>query len=292
MVLAIVLLLTIAASTGVADQTLDLTPEAWLFLPSVRLDPTPTPYACPSTSDNQVVRGTAFQYDRDDPVRPAVDHADKNLALRGYVPNTDPRLLRQLVDYGSDDPRQPPQFATLFTPYRVPSLTSFYQAHDWYWAPSPEIGARGTPITQPQVTALGLNTTPGETLRVPVSGYEIGIDVEVLVLFADSDTVALRYTRDDSSGAPGYTVHVDQICTDPNLLALYNELDRADGPRYVYPNPSYDLPVLAAGQPLGTARDTKIVVAIVDTGAFQDPRSCNEWWQIRPGYSLGCPSHE
>jgi subtilisin family serine protease len=29
---------------------------------------------------------------------------------------------------------------------------------------------------------------------------------------------------------------------------------------------------------------TETVVAVVDTGAFQDPRSLNEWWRIRPGY--------
>jgi len=112
------------------------------------------------------------------------------------------------------------------------------------------------------------------------------------VLFADADTVALRYTREDSSGSPGYTLHIDGICTDPALLALYNTLDAPDGPRYQYPNPSYDLPNLYAGQPFGTARQAEIVVAISDTGAFMDTRSCNEWWQIRPGYAGACPSHE
>jgi hypothetical protein len=116
-----------------------------------------------------------------------------------------------------------------------------------------------------------------------------------LLIFADEDTVALRYTREDSSGAAGYTVHLDRICTDPNLLQLYAALDDPAGPRYVYKPPeqrpySYDLPILAAGQPIGTARDTAIRVAIVDTGVFQDPRSCNEWWQIRPGYGLCGPA--
>jgi hypothetical protein len=26
-------------------------------------------------------------------------------------------------------------------------------------------------------------------------------------------------------------------------------------------------------------------VAITDTGSFSDPRSLNEWWQVRPGLS-------
>jgi hypothetical protein len=117
----------------------------------------------------------------------------------------------------------------------------------------------------------------------------------VIVLFADEDTVALRYTREDSAAPSGYTVHVDNICTDPNLLTLYNSLDDPGGARYTYVPPEgrpygYDLPALPAGHPLGTARSGETVVAIVDTGAFMDTRSCNEWWQIRPGYTGPCPS--
>jgi hypothetical protein len=134
-----------------------------------------------------------------------------------------------------------------------------------------------------------MQTTPGEILHTPTSGYNIGGGMEVIVLFADEDTVALKYARQDSAGAPGYTVHVDNICTDPNLLALYDQLDDPNGPRYIFPNTSYDLPTLYEGQPLGTARGTEIVVAIVDTGTFMDTRSCNEWWQIRPGYTGTCP---
>lgn len=251
-------------------------------------------YRCPDASSNQYARGLAYQYDLDNPVRPAYLHADKNLALRGYVANGDPGLKRELVNYGTDDPTRPPQLATLFQPYRVPALTSFYQVYDWLWQPSPNPGTRGNPLTTPYpVTALGLQTTPGEALHVPISDYDIGQGMEVLVLFADSDTIALRYTREDSSGAQGYTVHIDNICTDPNLLNLYNQLDAPDGPRYIYVGRyqhSYDLVVLPAGQPFGTAKGTEIVVAVVDTGNFMDPRSCNEWWQIRPGYQGTCPS--
>ena len=48
--------------------------------------------------------------------------------------------------------------------------------------------------------------------------------MEVLVIFADEDSIALRYTREDSSASAGYTVHIDNICTDPNLLALYDRM--------------------------------------------------------------------
>ena len=191
----------------------------------------------------------------------------------------------------------PPQFATLFQPARVPPLSGFYRVHDWNWSPSPEPGTPGAPLTTWPVTALGLQVTPGEALHVPASAYDIGQGYEVIVLYADERRVALRYVREDSAGAQGYTVHLDGLCTDPNLLALYTGLDAAAGPRYVYRPPnqrpySYLLPVLPAGKPLGVARGSEVVVAIVDTGNFMDPRSCNEWWQIRPGYEGACPPHE
>ncbi len=298
--LAAVVLLVLSAhvASGAPTQPLDLTPTVFVYVPLALVAPTPvpspTPYTCPLTSTNVYTSGFAVQYDLDDPVRPAWNHADKNLALRGYTLYTG-TLKRELVNYGSDDPTQPPQFATLFTPYRVPTLTEFYRVGSWIWAPSPNPGTRGAPITSPKITALGLATTPGEPLHVPTSGYDIGWGMEVIVIFADEDSLALRYTREDSSGANGYTVHIDGICTDPSLLALYNQLDDPNGPRYQFHYRGYccyDLPNLAAGQVLGTARSDQIVVAIVDTGTFWDPRSCNEWWQIRPGYSGTCPPHD
>lgn len=296
---AVLLALPAASDAGVAPdsgcgavlaRSSEITPTAWVYLPLV------SRWSCPITSTNQYVEGTAYQYDNDNPVRPAYNHADKNLALRSYRLNTDTRITRGLVDYGTGDPKVP-QFATLFKPARVPPLVNFYRVHHWTWAPSPDPGTRADPITSPPVTALGLQTTPGETLYVPESGYDIGGGMEVIVLFADADSLALRYTRDDSSAPPGYTLHLDNICTDPNLLALYNTLDDPNGHRYTYVPPqnrpySYSLPSLYAGQPLGIARGGEVVIAITDTGAFQDPRSCNEWWLTRPGYSGACPPHE
>lgn len=263
--------------------------NSFLYLPLAYAAPT-----CPTSSTQTYIQGPAFQFDLDNPVRPAWNHADKNLELRSYAPNTDPNLPRELIDYGSNDPTQPPQFATLFNPNKVPALIGFYRVHHWQWAASPNPGTRGGPITSPPVTAMGLATTPGETIRVPTSGYDIGAGMEVIVIFADEDSVTLRYAREDSAASGGYTVHIDNICTDTNLLATYNTLDAANGPRYVYVPPvnrpyAYDLPQLPAGKTVGTARGSQIVVAIVDSGAFMDPRSCNEWWQIRPGYPGSCP---
>ena len=252
------------------------------------------PVGCPTSSSNSYSGGTAFQYDLDNPVRPAVLHADKNLDLRSYTVNTSSSFRRELVDYGSDDPTQPPQLATAFSPTRVPQFANFYRVNNWNWAPSPDPGTQGAPITNWPVTAIGFAVPAGEVIRVPSSGYSIGGGMEVIVLYADENSVTLRYAREDSAGAPGYTVHIDGFCTDPNLLALYNQLDAANGPRYQYVPPanrpySYDLPNLPAGKPVGVAGQGELVLALVDSGGFMDTRSCNEWWQIRPGYGGSCP---
>jgi hypothetical protein len=283
-----------SAATALEGPTLTALQEYdhFVYVPLARLAPSPK-FICPTLSTNQYSAGTAIQFELDDPVRPAWNHADKNIALRSYAPNTDTDFQRGLVDYGSGDPTQPPQLATLFDPPRVPGFYTFYRVNDWLWAPSPEPGTRGDPITQGPVTALGMVTVPGEPIHVPESGYTIGGGLEAVVLFADADTVALKYAREDSAGSPGYTVHVDGICTDPNLLALYNRLDDPSGPRYKFVplamRPyTYELIALYPGQPVGVARDSETVVAIVDTGWFMDTRSCDDWWQIRPGYGV-CP---
>lgn len=246
------------------------------------------PNGCATSSTHSYGSGFVFQYDNDNPVRPAYNHADKNIELRGYVVNSDPDLRRELVDYGSDDPTQPPQLATLFSPYQVPAFAEFYRVRSWNWAPSPNPGTQGVPITSYPATAVSFDLPPGKPLHTPISGYDIGGGMEVMVLFADEDTVTLHYTREDTA-ALGYTIHIDKICTNPNLLSLYNSLDNPNGPRYDYPSPGYNLPNLPGGKVFGTTSGQDMVVAIVDSGVFLDPRSCNDWWQIRPGYPGSCP---
>lgn len=266
-----------------AEPQAELIPRA--YLPVVV---SPPEFACATSSTNQYSNGSAFQYDTDNPVRPAYNHADKNIELRGYVANTDPTLKRELIDYGSGDSTQPPQFATLFSPVQVPPFAEFYQVHQWDWAPSLEPGTRAAPIDDYPTTAVSFSLSPGTNLHTPTSGYDIGAGMEAIILFADEDTVTLHFTREDSA-AKGYTLHIDHICTDPNLLNLYNTLDAPDGPRYDYPSSGYNLPTLPAGQSFGTTSLQDMVIAITDTGAFQDPRSCKEWWQIRPDYTGTCP---
>ena len=88
-----------AARTGITPTP---TPAARVYLPLLfKQAKPPPPYVCPTNSANGYDSGEARQHDGDDPVRPAVAHADKNLALRGYVSNADAGLRRELVNYGT-----------------------------------------------------------------------------------------------------------------------------------------------------------------------------------------------
>src|SRR5436305_1043959 len=98
-------------------------PAEAAFAPTATKPPTPTkaptlaPYQCPIMSMNRYVKGGVEQWDPDNPPRKAAEHADKNLALRGYQPTND---LHDFVTYGPTDPNTPPQFATIFVPDRMP----------------------------------------------------------------------------------------------------------------------------------------------------------------------------
>lgn len=196
--------------------------------------------------------------------RPAEGHPDLNLAVRGYAP-TDAFL--GLVDYGgAHDPRAP-QLPGLFSDNRTARFSAAYQVYQWDW----DCGCRGGLIADPEVTLAGLATMPGETVHVPGSGYAIGSGFEVLVLYADANRITLKYTRDDNV-VHGYTLHVEDVCVDPDLLALYQALDGAGRQR---------LPALRAGRAFGRAPGAEIGVAIRDSGRFLDPRSRQDWWQGR-----------
>jgi hypothetical protein len=199
--------------------------------------------------------------------RPAETHADLNLALRGYT-NTVAYL--GLVDL--DIPTDPgaPQLPGLFTDKRTPAFRAAYQVFDWDW----KCNCRAAAIANPPVTLAGLVTTRGETIRVPTSGYAIGKLPDgymVMVLYASTNRITLKYTREDNV-ILGYTLHLENICVEPNLLALYRASNASGRAR---------LPALYADQGIGTARGDELGVAIRDTGSFMDPRSRKDWWQGR-----------
>jgi hypothetical protein len=117
------LLLVVAGPTMKPRPIADPDGAARLYLPLIS-----KPGACPVPSGNTYRAGPMYQYDNDNPVRPAWNHADKNLALRGYKSN--PGAFKGFKDYGTADPIAPPQFATLFGPYRVPAFTGAYQVYN------------------------------------------------------------------------------------------------------------------------------------------------------------------
>lgn len=207
-------------------------------------------------------RYTAITAHGPHPRRPTDVHPDHNLAIRGYEPTNSGRGL---VDYGGPSDRRAPRFHDLFLDRRLPSFGSVYQVHDWDW----DEMRRGPLLRTWPVTAVGLAARAGEVLYVPDSGYTIGSGYEVLVIYASRDRIALKYTREDNV-VRGYTLHVDGVCVEPSLLALYQQSDGAG--RQL-------LPALRPRQPFGRARSDQVVIAIVDHGTFMDPRSRKDWWQ-------------
>jgi len=109
----------------------------------------------------------------------------------------------------------------------------------------------------------------GEVIHVPSSGYEIGGGYQALVLYADEERLTLKYTADDNV-IVGYTLHLENICVEPTLLALYRAADSLG---------RHAMPALRAGQAVGRARSDRLGVAIRDTGAFMDPRARQDWWR-------------
>jgi len=195
------------------------------------------------------------------PALAAEVHPDLNLAVRGYAPTS---AELSLVDYGGGADPGAPQLDDLLS-NGTASFGAAYQVFEWDW----DKMHRGPRIASPSVTALGLNVRRGETLHVPASGYTIGEGWEVLVLYASDERITLKYTREDNV-VYGYTLHVEDACIEPRLLALYEVCEAAG---------RTCLPALHERQAFGRARADQVVVAIRDHGCFLDPRSRKDWWQ-------------
>jgi hypothetical protein len=74
------------------------------------------------------------------------NHADKNLALRGYTSNSS--ACKGFKNYGSIDRQGPPQLASRFSRNRVPAFTGADQVYTRNWQPSPNAGTRASLDTQ------------------------------------------------------------------------------------------------------------------------------------------------
>lgn len=202
--------------------------------------------------------------------RPDRLHGDLNLGLRDHNLTT---ATLGLVDYNGATDGNAPQLAGLFGPSRLPTIDAVYQVNGWDWNCGTN-GCQSTAITNPEVTLASFATTKGELIYIPDRNPEIyGGGYKAVVLYAEEKRITLGYTREDSV-ANGYAVHIEDVCVDPNLLALYQAQVDANGWRT-----STNLPALKADQALGVAAGTTMKVVIRDRGAFMDPRSRKDWWQ-------------
>jgi hypothetical protein len=200
---------------------------------------------------------------------PAAQHPDLNLALRGYR-LTPGNPVKGFVSYGGDADNAP-RLSDLFSDHRAPEFANVYQVNDWdgrypgsFW-----------PLTEPEVTLTGLASEPGETLHTPgmFTPHEIyGGGYQAMVLYAAEQRLTLKYTREDNV-VLGYTIHLEGICVEPSLLALYKQSD-VSGRSH--------LPGLKASQALGRARGDEVKVVIRDVGSFMDTRSHKDWWRDIP----------
>jgi len=216
------------------------------------------------------------------PVTNVAGNPDYNISMRGWEVVADAR--KEIYDMGvSTDPDDlAPQLYGLFLDNRIPQVSQTYQMYDWAWGEDGALGSRGDLYHSPEVTLLGATTTPGEEIKMPSSGYSIGENYEAMVLYADEDSITLTIKADDAIyeviqhdvGDPtvlaGYVIHVEDICTEPRLLDLYNTSNLAG---------RSSLPALVEGQSFGRAKGTELKFSIRDTGSFMEPRNTQNWWR-------------
>ncbi len=194
--------------------------------------------------------------------RPAVIHPDLNLGIRGYRPVV---AFTGLIDLDGATASEAPQLVGLFGDRRLPNSRGVFAVYDWDWSTN----TRGGPINDPPVTMVSVGVSPGETIHVPDAGTNIGLGYAALVLYAAPTRITLKYTGEDGVEA-GYTLHLENLCVEPRLLALYQNLDG---------NGRGQLPAVRAGQAIGRAAADQLGIAIRDSGAFLDPRSRKDWWR-------------
>lgn len=179
---------------------------------------------------------------------------DLNLGVRGYIRIN---AALQLKNLGPVHDAKAPQLWGMFGDKRTPVFTSAYNAD------------RG-PNPPWEVTLLGMGTKPGEVIYTPDSGYDIGGGYEYLVLYAAPTRVTLHIGREDELF--GYVIHIEDVCVDPDLVALYRQSHAAG---------RHSLPALRGHAPFGRASGNEVKAAVRDWGLFLDARSRNDWWQGR-----------
>jgi len=201
-------------------------------------------------------------------------NADLRLSVLGIVPVEAPL---QLVDYSGATDGNAPRLHGMFQPSRIPQMVRVYKRRDWNWdrASAPPYGTPGGANNDWPVSTVDFATTSGEAILIPQRGTAIyGNNIIGMVLYASEQELTIIYTRQDAVGT-GYVVHMQNLCVDPNLVALYRA--QLAGGKHA----SGQLPGIRGNQTVGTALTT-LTVAIRDRGAFYDPRSRKDWWQAAP----------
>ena len=218
--------------------------------------------ACPITSSREY---TAIPMENADTSRPHQAHGDLNLANRSYVGTS---ATLQLVDMDGSTDGRAPRLNGIFTHGSMPSFTSAHKVRGWDWACG-DHGCPTEPLDKFEVTLLGIQTPLGEAISIPTGSQEIfGGGYVGAVLYAEASRLTVSYTR-SGSAADGYVVHLENFCTDPNLVALYQSSNQ---------NGRNSLPGLRNGDIVGTASGGEVLVSIRDAGKFMDPRSRKDWW--------------
>ena len=180
---------------------------------------------CPTVSDNQY---TTVAVTGGGDGRPDNLHGDLNLGLRGYAPVD---AAPALIDKNGPVDGDPPQLAGIFADGRLPGFGQSYQVYDWDWDCAGGLGCRSGLLEDVAATLLTLDTAPGEVMGIPHRNAQIyDGGYKALVLYAEETRLTLGYTREDSV-ANGYAVHIENVCVDPNLLALYRSSNAAGGAR-------------------------------------------------------------
>ncbi len=239
-----------------------------LYLPVVHRQSQPT-RGCPASS--------SLAWGQIAPARKCIVGAaqspDLTRQVRGWYP-VDERLAFVRYGYPIGEPpdTQHPLHLSAVAGAGEPAFIETYQVNDWDWLTMRPVPRNPTPYP---VTMLGLRTTPGQPLHAAYR--DVPVDREqgfiALVLYADAWQLTLKYTWQDCLDDGGYMVHLENLCVDPNLVALYEQLN-ASGRNA--------LPGVRADSVVGTAAGTEVDVVVRDAGSFLDPRSWQDWWQDQP----------
>jgi len=234
--------------SSITSPTISL--EKNLILPTLTLKPS---FSCPSYS-NEVYDSVSVLVKNNESLS-----SRRDLTLPSLIPISPTLLLIEgvIVD---PDPKVP-RFSTVFSPKRIPQFLAAYKA---------EGEIRGPQSTDVEI--LELTTNPGESLRFPVTGYNIGSGNGAMVLNASDDKITFKIGREDNV-VSGYTLYFEGVCLDKNLETLYQRLN-SEGRN--------NLPAIRIGQIFGWAKTDRLKIALRDTGTFLDLRLVD----IKTGESL------